>query len=106
VWHVFVTCREALWAGVAALSKSKEMLGGELRDVFDAHPPKPVPEGAPGVLEGMQIWTPEGRSQPWPYGVDWFMDTYTMPHWVREQQRQQQQEAAGGDGSSSGSSES
>ena len=78
--------------------------------MFDAHPPKPVPEGAPGVLEGMQVWTPEGRSQPWPYGVDWFMDTYTMPHWVRKQlrqqqeQQQQQQEGAAGSSSSSGSS--
>jgi hypothetical protein len=81
--------REALWAGIAALSQSKEMLGGELRDVFDAYPPQPVPEGSEGVLDGMQIWTPEGRTQPWPYGVDWFMDTYTMPHWVRKQQQQQ-----------------
>jgi hypothetical protein len=56
----------------------------------------------------LQIWTSEGRSQPWPYGVDWFMDTYTMPHWVREarrqQQQQQQEEAAGSSSSSSGSS--
>lgn len=43
----------------------------------------------------MQVWTPEGREQPWPYGVDWFMDTYTMPHWVREKIKQQQQEQLG-----------
>ena len=29
----------ALMATVEALSASGEMLGGELRDVFDAHPP-------------------------------------------------------------------
>lgn len=100
--------REALWAGVAALSKSKEMLGGELRDVFDAHPPKPVPQdaAAEGVLDGMQIWTPDGRTQQWPYGVDWFMDTYTMPHWVRQAQRQQQQQDSAADSSSSGVADS
>lgn len=47
-----------------------------------------------GVREGIQIWTPEGRSQPWPYNVDWFMDTYTMPDWVCQQQ-QHEQGAAG-----------
>lgn len=40
-----------------------------------------------GVREGIQIWTPEGRSQPWPYNVDWYMDTYTMPDWVCQQQQ-------------------
>lgn len=83
------------------------MLGGELRDVFDAHPPKPVPQdAAEGVLDGMQVWTPDGRAQEWPYGVDWFMDTYTMPHWVRQAQREkrrqeQQQEEESAAGSSS-----
>jgi hypothetical protein len=56
-----------------------------------------------GVQKGMQIWTPEGRSQPWPYGVDWFMDTHTMPIWVREQQRQQQGAGGVGGGSSASS---
>ena len=27
---------------MSALSKAKELLGGELRDVFDAHPPQPL----------------------------------------------------------------
>jgi hypothetical protein len=103
---LYTSLREALWAGIAALSKSKEMLGGELRDVFDAHPPKPVPADAEGVLDGMQVWTPDGREQQWPYGVDWFMDTYTMPHWVREAQRQQQQQGEAQDGKAGSSSSS
>jgi hypothetical protein len=95
-----------VWAGVSALSKAKELLGGELRDVFDAHPPQPLAQdedGAEqeGVLDGMQIWTPEGHGAAWPYGVDWYRDTYPMPHWVRQQEKQQQQEQAAGGSSKS-----
>jgi hypothetical protein len=107
---LFSNCRGALWAGIATLSEAKELLGGELRDVFDAHPAQPLQpgEGGPGPLGDMQVWTPEGRSQPWPYGVEWFRDTYPKPHWVAVQeaaeaarQQQQQEAAAAGDGSSS-----
>jgi hypothetical protein len=93
---------------VAALSRAKELLGGELRDVFDAHPPKPAPEGEEGgLLAGMQVWAPEGRGAAWPYGVDWYRDTYPMPYWVRQQQQQQdgeQQQDGGGGGGGGGSS--
>jgi hypothetical protein len=113
--HVFwccllITCRGALWAGIATLSEAKELLGGELRDVFDAHPPQPLQpgEGGPGPLDDMQVWTPEGRDQPWPYGVEWFRDTYPKPHWVAvreaaEAAKQQQQEATAASSSSSSS---
>lgn len=105
VWTILQEHREALWAGIAALSEAKEMLGGELRDVFDAHPPKPIADDVPAAaLDGMHIWTPEGRAEPWPYGVEWFRDTYPKPHWVavREQhERRQQQEATSGGSSSS-----
>jgi hypothetical protein len=40
VWTILESHRGALWAGVAALSEQREMLGGELRDVFDKHPPQ------------------------------------------------------------------
>ncbi|WIA36901.1 hypothetical protein OEZ86_008147 [Tetradesmus obliquus] len=111
VWTILQEHRGALWAGIATLSEAKELLGGELRDVFDAHPPQPLQpgdNGGPGPLDDMHVWTPEGREQPWPYGVEWFRDTYPKPHWVavREaaeaaRQQQQQQAAAGGAGSSS-----
>lgn len=34
--------RDALWAGIKTLADepSREMLGSELRDVFDQHPPQ------------------------------------------------------------------
>lgn len=82
VWTILQEHREALWAGIAALSQQKEMLGGELRDVFDAHPPKPLSPDEPGPLDDMHIWTPQGRVEPWPYGTEWFRDTYPKPYWV------------------------
>ena len=82
------------------------MLGGELRDVFDAHPPKPLtPEqAAAGPLDDMHIWTPKGREEPWPYNTEWFRDTYPKPHWVRLREEQEAAVAAAADagGSSSG----
>lgn len=53
--HIELNCVRA-----GALSEAREMLGGELRDVFDAHPPStaPRPEGAaPAELETMEIFT-------------------------------------------------
>eukprot|EP00879_Flechtneria_rotunda_P007956 GHRR01008335.1.p1 GENE.GHRR01008335.1~~GHRR01008335.1.p1 ORF type:complete len:622 (+),score=188.08 GHRR01008335.1:1715-3580(+) len=96
VWIILQEHREALWAGIAILSETKELLGYELRDVFDAHPPKPISEGASSGLPDMHFWTPNGREEAWPYGVEWFRDTYPMPYWarVREQQEQQQQQQA------------
>ena len=104
---------------MSALSAAKEMLGGELRDVFDAHPPQPLAPGEPGLLQDMVVLTPEGRGAAWPYGVDWYRDTYPKPHWVAQRERQEERErggggaaapaaagaaAAGGSGSSSGGS--
>ena len=39
VWSTLASHKDALWAGVAALAEHGEMLGAELRDVFDKHPP-------------------------------------------------------------------
>jgi hypothetical protein len=39
VWNTLAAHKDALWAGVAALAEHSEMLGAELRDVFDKHPP-------------------------------------------------------------------
>lgn len=103
--------RAALWAGIAELSQQKEMLGGELRDVFDAHPPQPLnpDEAAAGPLDDMHIWTPNGRQEAWPYGTEWFRDTYPKPYWVRIREEQEAAAATagaaavGGSGSSAGS---
>ena len=96
-----------MWAGIAVLSDSKEMLGAELRDVFDAHPPKPAGDELAPALESMQIWTPEGRQAAWPYGVEWYRDTYPMPYWARvQQQREQQQQQQQASSSSTGMSSS
>eukprot|EP00882_Tetradesmus_deserticola_P004282 GHRQ01004522.1.p1 GENE.GHRQ01004522.1~~GHRQ01004522.1.p1 ORF type:complete len:494 (+),score=216.16 GHRQ01004522.1:255-1736(+) len=101
VWTILQEHRGALWAGIATLSEAKELLGGELRDVFDAHPPQQLQpgDGGPGPLDSMHVWTPEGREQAWPYGVEWLRDTYPKPHWlaVREaaEAARQQQAAAG-----------
>jgi hypothetical protein len=87
--------RDALWAGIRALADRKELLGAELRDVFDAHPPKPLEEeeraAAGGQMEDMIIWT-KGREDPWPYGVEWFRDAYPMPYWARKKMEEQQQQ--------------
>jgi hypothetical protein len=53
--------RDALWAGVRELSSQKEMLGSELRDVFDAHPPQPL--AAPKELS-MRLFT-RGKGDRW-----------------------------------------
>jgi len=75
--------REALLAGVAALSASREMLGSELRDVFDTHPRSPLPQR---LTLDMQLFTAGGRESKWPHGIEWLNDAYPIPYWVRRQQ--------------------
>jgi len=95
VWDILAEHRDALWAGIRTLADRKELLGAELRDVFDAHPPKPLSEeeraAAGGQMEEMIVWT-KGREEPWPYGVEWFRDAYPMPYWARKKMEQQQQQ--------------
>ncbi|KAG2490077.1 hypothetical protein HYH03_011542 [Edaphochlamys debaryana] len=71
--------QEALWAGIKELAQRKELLGEELREVFDAHPPPPPPPGgrSPPKLE-MTIFT-EGANAKWPYGIEWLEDAYPKP---------------------------
>jgi hypothetical protein len=80
--------RDALWAGVRELSTQKEMLGSELRDVFDAHPPTPL---AQRKELPMRIFT-QGKDDVWPYGMEWLDDAYPTPYWVKQQQEQQEQQ--------------
>ena len=99
VWTILEERRAALRAGVDALSSAKEMLGGELRDVFDAHPPEPLSaDGGKGSnaqpgLHGMRIYT-AGRDDAWPYGIEWLDDTYPTPYWVRKAREEKEAAAA------------
>ncbi|KAG2425539.1 hypothetical protein HXX76_013583 [Chlamydomonas incerta] len=95
--------QEALWAGIKALSEHKELLGDELRDIFDAHL-GPGPQGADTDTDTdrdtraeaaaarleMTIFT-DGPNSRWPYGIEWLDDAYPKPYWVK----QQEAEAAG-----------
>ncbi len=106
VWGILETRRDALWAAVSALSEQREMLGGELRDVFDAHPEKPLPPGAElPRLDSMVIFTDEadGRNE-WPYGIEWLNDAYPVPYWVRKAQEDKAKQQAATAGASSGAS--
>ncbi|PNW70940.1 hypothetical protein CHLRE_17g739752v5 [Chlamydomonas reinhardtii] len=82
--------QEAMWAGIKALSDRKELLGSELRDIFDAHPAAPSrdrdarAELAAAKLD-MTIFT-EGANSRWPYGIEWLDDAYPKPYWVQQQE--------------------
>lgn len=97
-WAILTSHRDALNAGVATLSQVKELLGSELREVFDAHPPTPPGSAAnapASPLADMQVWTPGGRTDPWPYGVEWYRDTYPKPHWAAVREAAEAARAAG-----------
>jgi hypothetical protein len=77
--------------GIRALADEKELLGSELRDVFDAHPPRPLSGEeraellARGPTGGMARFTDGKRGAPWPYGVEWLGDAYPVPYFARQQ---------------------
>ncbi|GLC38755.1 hypothetical protein PLESTM_000772200 [Pleodorina starrii] len=81
--------REAMWAGIKALSDRKELLGGELRDVFDAHPPRKLGEEEKPRLD-MTIYT-AGENSKWPYGIEWLNDAYPVPYWVRKAEEEEKE---------------
>lgn len=88
VWGILEAHRDALWAGVAALSRNQEMIGGELRDIFDAHPPSQhaLDGTPPPSLETMQIFTSKEKGTDiWPYGIDWLDDACPMPYFAQKQ---------------------
>lgn len=81
-------------AGVRELANRREMLGGELRDVFDAHPPRKLAKEERKQL-GMTFGT-QGRHSSWPYGIEWLNDTYPIPYWVRQQMQEAAAASTGG----------
>eukprot|EP00798_Chlamydomonas_sp_ICE-L_P010874 gene10874-16996_t len=83
VWGMLEERRDAVLAGV----KEKEMLGGELRAVFDQHPPRSVPADRMPKLE-MTIFTKGDGTDRWPYGMDWLDDAYPKPYWVQKQEEE------------------
>eukprot|EP00197_Chlamydomonas_leiostraca_P008695 CAMPEP_0202859898 /NCGR_PEP_ID=MMETSP1391-20130828/1827_1 /ASSEMBLY_ACC=CAM_ASM_000867 /TAXON_ID=1034604 /ORGANISM="Chlamydomonas leiostraca, Strain SAG 11-49" /LENGTH=1006 /DNA_ID=CAMNT_0049538999 /DNA_START=339 /DNA_END=3359 /DNA_ORIENTATION=- len=86
VWGILEERRAALWAGVAALAEQRELLGGELRDVFDAHPPAPAGSYPAPALDTMSVFTSKERGTDiWPYGIEWLNDAYPVPYWARKQ---------------------
>jgi len=93
VWRMLEERRDALWAGIKELSEQREMLGEELRDVFDRHPPRSLaPDEVPEL--GMTLFT-RGRTDYWPDDlIPWLNDAYPIPYWVRKQ-REEAQQAAG-----------
>jgi hypothetical protein len=76
--------------GIRALADQRELLGSELRDVFDAHPPVPLDDAARAALlasgptGAMAPLTGGRRDAEWPYGVEWLGDAYPLPYWVRK----------------------
>lgn len=91
------------FAGIRTLADDKELLGSELRDIFDAHPPKALSDAdkaallARGPTGRMSRFTGGKRDAPWPYGIEWLPDAYPKPHWVKAAEGA----AAGGGGGSS-----
>lgn len=83
-WRELEAHRDALWAGVKALVEAKEMLGKEMRDVFDQYPPKPEEDPLPAI--GYTTFT-KGREEQWPYGMDWLNDVIDTPYWIQQQQQ-------------------
>ncbi|KAI8471066.1 MAG: P-loop containing nucleoside triphosphate hydrolase protein [Monoraphidium minutum] len=100
--------RDALWAGIRALADEKELLGSELRDVFDAHPAVPLSEEerdrviAEGPTGGLARFTGGERDAAWPYGVEWLGDAYPKPHWVKVREAREAAAAGGGGGGGGG----
>ncbi|KAL6752417.1 hypothetical protein V8C86DRAFT_2755828 [Haematococcus lacustris] len=95
VWAMLELHRDALWAGVEALAERKELLGGEMREVFAKHPPR-MPEADEKLpsLDSMVIFTNSAKgTDKWPFGIEWLKDAYPTPYWV-QQQREKEREAA------------
>jgi len=90
VWAILEERKGALQAGVDALSEKREMLGYELRDVFDEHPAQPLtPEQMP-KLDEMIIFTDKAKGRDvWPFGIPWLNDAYPIPYWVKQEQKGQ-----------------
>jgi hypothetical protein len=76
------------------------VLGSELRDVFDAYPPRPMSEDeraaflAGGPTAGLSVFTGGRRDAAWPYGIEWLGDAYPKPHWVKVQEEERRAQAA------------
>ncbi|EFJ47993.1 hypothetical protein VOLCADRAFT_104954 [Volvox carteri f. nagariensis] len=81
--------REAMWAGIKALADQKELLGPELRDIFDQHPPRTLSEEERPKLS-MTIYT-DGENNKWPYGIEWLNDAYPVPYWVRKAEAEEKE---------------
>ena len=92
-------------AGIRALAEDKELLGSELRDIFDAHLPKALSKDERAALlergptGGMARFTGGDRAAPWPYGIEWLGDAYPKPHWVKVAEAAR---AGGGGGAAAG----
>ncbi|MEW5314131.1 MAG: hypothetical protein WDW38_005651 [Sanguina aurantia] len=86
-------CMSACSGEQALCLREKEVMGGDLRDVFDLHPAKKVT--SPLKLDEM-VFNSEGRQSRWPYGVAWLDDSFPIPYWVRKQQEADAAAAAGG----------
>ncbi|GLI60691.1 hypothetical protein VaNZ11_002895 [Volvox africanus] len=85
--------KEAMWAGIKALADRKELLGPELRDIFDQHSPRKLTEEQQPRLD-MTIYT-DGDNSKWPYGIEWLNDAYPVPYWVRKADEEERQRAEG-----------
>ena len=91
-WNLLEEHRDALGAGVQALIQRKELLGPEVREIFDRYPGVPVDRP---YVHPMPIFT-EGEGKQWPFGAEWLPDAYPTPYWVRKERRER--EAAGAEG--------
>uniref|UniRef100_A0A7S3R134 AAA+ ATPase domain-containing protein n=1 Tax=Dunaliella tertiolecta TaxID=3047 RepID=A0A7S3R134_DUNTE len=88
VWAMLQEHKPALQATVDALSENGELLGGELRDIFDANPPEGPydPSVVPPVLRDMVLFTEKSEGKDvWPYGIDWLDAAYSTPYFVTKQ---------------------